>query len=435
MIKISPFKLNVLLLIITIIAQLVISAKPYVWESYSDVYDYLKQSKISIFSIDFFAPKPSLNFYPRPFTIPLIYKLSGSSPDIIIIIQKIIHSLCTFLLAYSLLLFLQKKINQYIVVFLIYYLMSWWNILGWTELLLSESLSISFMFLWIATFLISIKKNTLLTFILHITTTILFSFTRDNWPYVIVLFYLLCVCFFYFHKKIYLNKILFLTLFGITLFYIQGITSNIGQRYKLPILNSIILRIIPNEKYTQWFVENGLPQSDSLRKFFSGINPNDESKIKLYGLYKDSTYNSLFNWIVKDGKITYLKFLITHPSYSLLFEESDKQIQRIWSYNLFYTPSFKGYSRLAQFVFPIFHPLITLLLLIIVLFKYRVFFTLITICLFIAFSFNILLLYNADAMEVERHLFITNIINQIIAFFCIFIIVENFTLIKKVIKL
>ena len=363
--------------------------------------------------------------------MPLIYKLAKSNPDIIIIVQKCFHSLSSFFIVYALLTLIQKGLTKYTLVILIYFFMSWWNILGWTITLLSESLSNSLMFCWIASFIILLKRNDNLSLGFHLIITIIFSFTRDSWPYILLLFYFLYSFYFYLFYLPFFKKTALLLFASMVIFYFQQVSATVGQRYKLPLINNIILRIIPNENYTKWFVEKGLPQADSLKKNFNNINANDESKLRLYRLYKDSTYTHFFNWVATRGKNVYTEFLITHPFYTLFLEESKSNLSRIFVFNLFYTGKFKSYSILSQFVFPIFNIVIVLLLLIILSFKNRNAFYSLPIILFIVFSFNVLLLYNADAMEVERHLYITEIMIQFIGFLCIFNLMEKINLIKK----
>jgi hypothetical protein len=74
------------------------------WLEFSDTEDYINQSKIPLSSREFLAPHHSGTFFPRPFTVPLLYKLAGSEPVTIVILQKYIHCLSAWFLVFSLLL-------------------------------------------------------------------------------------------------------------------------------------------------------------------------------------------------------------------------------------------------------------------------------------------------------------------------------------------
>lgn len=422
-----PNRLNVILFITTLFLSLMVKFSPPIWEGYGDPYDYIQQSRMSLSTKDFYSPTRHENFYPRPFTVPLLYKIANSDGETIIQLQKFFHALSTFFLCYVMLLYFSKEHSKFVFVVLWYLLMSWWNILGWTHTLLSESLSISFMFLWFASFLLLYKKRTVPYIILHILITILFSFTRDSWPYILVLFYgIYAFIAIRWDRKILVIVITFLIISS-AIFVVQQRSAEIGQRYRLPIMNNIVFRILPNEEYLEWFSNKGMPCRDQLKNQYSNL---DDSK-KIYSLYNDSTFSDFSNWVAKNGKSTYTKFLITHPSNILLLHEKSNDLKRIFAYNIGYTGDIKGYSWISQFIFPSFNVLIVLLLnglLIIQFIKEKRNIWLFPSVIIIIFTANAFLLYIADSMEVERHLFITNIIIQFIGILlvCFIIDSENF---------
>ncbi len=303
-----PKALNLTLFIITFFLNLNLPWNPPVWLNLSDSYDYLRQSQMSLCNKEFYAPHKTSKFSPRPFTTPLFYKIAGSNPDIIIQMQKYIHSLSTFFLVYVLLLFIKRGSIKYFIIVSIYLLMAWWNILGWTKVLLSESLSISLMFCWIASFLYLFKNQNTFSFLIHVVLSILFSFTRDTWPYIILIFYIIIAFIFYSFKIALFKKSLVLILFGGILFFVQQYTVEIGNRYGLPLTNTIVMRIIPDQENIKWFSKHGMPSIDILKKNTSNINFKDSSFLKIYNLYNDTSYNAFHNWANNNGKMTYLKF-------------------------------------------------------------------------------------------------------------------------------
>jgi len=193
--------LNRILFILILFLNLMIKFNHPAWEGFSDPYDYLRQSKISLADKEFYFPHRVGDFDPRPFTVPLFYKIAGSDANMIVIMQKFFHTLATWFLTFALLFYIQRKYLRITIVVFIYLFTSWWNILGWTNLLLPESLSITFLFLWIASFLMQYKKKNTWTISLHILITVLFSFTRDSWPYILIIFYTLFYCFSGYKKR------------------------------------------------------------------------------------------------------------------------------------------------------------------------------------------------------------------------------------------
>src|SRR3954470_20993902 len=112
--QMRPAVVNLALFLITLALTLGIpDDRAYL--NFPDSADYLRQAGISIASKEFFAPRPSAGFYPRPFVVPLCYKLMGSEPRLIILMQKIAHSVAVFLLATSLLTLLDRDVAKYIL--------------------------------------------------------------------------------------------------------------------------------------------------------------------------------------------------------------------------------------------------------------------------------------------------------------------------------
>src|SRR5258706_455697 len=312
LIKDYSLNVNFLFFSITLFLILLIPWNPPSWSWLSDPWDYLEQSQRSFFDKDLYAPHISPGFFPRPFTVPLFYKVANSNPDIIIQIQKLIYVFSIFFLVNSLLLFVK-----------------------------------------------TISKK--------------------------------------------------------------------GGHYKLPLFNSIAARVLPNPEYTRWFVNHGLPNVKKLKKDLVGFD-GGKNKDKLYKLYNDSTNQAFFDWITTKGRTSYIHFLITHPSYALLLDENKEHLQRIFAYNLTFTGPAKGYSYLVQNIFPLFSWYMTLILaiiLIILFFKHKRQVFLFPPLILIIFVFHVLVSYNGDAMEVDRHLITTNIVVQFLGFFSLVLIFDS----------
>ena len=433
-IKDLPRAFNVLLLLVSLALNLSIDLSPSGWEGLNDPADYLHQSEISLFSKEFYAPHKTIEFNPRPFTVPLFYKFCGSNPDIIIPFQKCIHSLSVFLLVSALLLFIRNNIVKYLLILAIYLLMSWWNILGWSMILLSESISTSLLFCWIATFLFWFKKRNNIWLIAHLVVLALFSFSRDSWPYIIVSFDLLVgLVFYFFEKRLFKGAVTFFV-FSLVLFLIQQASAKTGRRSELPVINSIVVRIMPNKEHRQWFIDKGMPCASQLQKNFAGMDIREvASQEKMFRLYRDSSYQEFFHWVIEKGQATYILFMMTHPAYVILMEETQEQKDRIWAHNLFYTDEPRGYSQWVQSVFPLFNLSAVLLMCAILaaiwrLRKNQIY--AIVLCLTLIVLLNAWLCYNVDALEVERHLFTTGIMLQVIGFFSIALIVDSLDLLS-----
>jgi hypothetical protein len=398
------------------------------WLEFSDTEDYLAQSKIPI-TREFWAPHHSGSFSPRPFTVPLIYKLAGSEPVSIVLLQKYIHCLSTWFLVFSLLLLINTTVFRYFLMISVYILMSWWTIAGWTNQILSESLSLSFLFCWIASFILAWKKRKWYFWVVHILIMILFSFTRDTWPYMLILWYPLFSFSAFLWERSLLKPLLVISLLSVVLFFVQQNTARTGQRYRVPMLNIITVRIICNDEYTEWFKARGMPCTDSLVKKYRYIDINlDPDRHKIWNLYGNTEYEPLWKWVLDKGKAEYMKFLVAHPSYTFLIKETDQQRKRIFAWDLWYAGEVAGYSTAFRNLFPIFSPwwiLVVNLLLIVQFFRKKKLIMIFPVMISFVFMANVFISYNSDALEVERHLFITVIMIHLIIFLALAILADS----------
>lgn len=395
-----------------------------IWGYYSDPYDYFKQAQFDLFSADLYAPERDAYFYPRPFTVPLFYKLAGNEVNNIILMQEVMHCLAAFFFCAVLMMYLKERWTQILFIFFWYTLMSWWNIFGWATVPLSESLSISFMFIWLASFLWWCKKPSALLFVFQLLIVLLFSFTRDSWPYVLVIFYGLFALASIKYYKQEIIKTVSLFLYAILIFFVQQKTAEIGERYRLPLINNIIFRVVPNDTYLAWFKDEGMPQGNELRSRYEKF----EHWKDIYPLYEDPKLSAFSNWVSDQGRFIYQKFLFFHPE-NLCFLTSNKtETDKIFAYELGYAGYEGDHQLLADRNFPLFNVWSLIIMNVIILmlfFREKRLIYLLPIFLSIVFSLNAVILFLADFLEKERHLFITNIMIQVIGGLLIILILDS----------
>lgn len=421
--------LNLVLLLLGLTLSFSTPWKPFIWEGFGDPYDYLRQAKMPFFSTDFFWPaRYQLEgggvHSPRPFTTPLFYKLMGANANAIIIMQKLMNHFAAFFMVASLLLLLKKSATRLMAVISIHLLLNWWHISGWALLLLSESLGTSLFICWVASWLFYLQRPSYKSAALHIVALILFSFTRDNWPYMLLPFYGLFTIFSLWREP----KFLRISLAGLglmlSIFFLQQAAADFGHRYRLPIMHNLLVRVMPNEVWWKWFADKGMPQQEELKKNFGKLESDDK---KMYNLYNDNTYQPFFNWVDSKGKSAYMQFLLTHPHYTFLLHEKPNQLYKMVAYNLTYYGPSRGYTKALDFIFPMFHWVLIFILFPFLIFAYwrsRLWIFAFALIQLLVFLLHTFILYNADTFEVERHMFINQTIWHLLCFLTIICAIE-----------
>jgi hypothetical protein len=230
-------------------------------------------------------------------------------------------------------------------------------------------------------------------------------------------------------KNQIVKKIIFLFVFSICLFIFQQWSAKIGERYKLPIINNIVLRILPNKNYVQWFKDNGMPYPEQL---------NNYKKLKhwkdIYPVYSDPKLENFRSWVNKYGKEKFSSFLLENPrfAFELLFNIDFAQKNVV--YNLEYIGENPKKSLFVERIFPVVSWPLTFFLLVINAFlfiKNKCFICSIPLISFFLFGFNAALIYLADSLEIERHLYMSCIILQFINILSLIVIIDHLILIKS----
>ena len=424
-----PHNVNLALFLATLLLTLLVPWRPTTWEGMGDPPDYLRQSKMSLLDAEFYAPHAEPHFYPRAFTAPLFYKMAGSDPDIIVQVQKFVHVLSAFLLVAALIPFMRSDLAAYIAMAGIYLLLSWWSVLGWTIVVLSESLSMSFLFIWLASLLWLVQRKDYWAMATHLIVTLLFSFTRDSWPYILVGAYGILVTGCFVSRSPMRLKSVALLAFALAISAAQVAAAQIGDRYRLPLINTVVIRMVPNKQYYHWFAEHGTPCLKTLKRRYPHLDADkDDDRVKVYDIYTNAVeYQRLWDWALGEGNSTYVHFMLTHPSYVLLLHEKPEKLKRIFAHSLDYTSKPRGYSVHLEKVFPLFHPLCAFLLCCATAALYvrrKDPILLMPAYLVLIVIGNTVLSYSADALEVPRHMIANIIVVQLIGFISVALLAD-----------
>lgn len=301
---------------------------------YSDSFDYHLVAQEPITSLKFWAGN-------RTLTTPLIFKMLRQDKYTFVESYRLVPYFYTALSIFSwsifvlaLMLTLRQIWLKLTVLAFVLLLQSSKMLLFWNWVLLSESLFISLSILLIAISLLIIRyfgnsqtispKNQLLIGIGMAIILSFWSFTRDTNALILIgLSLLILLLFIWKYKKVkYKLFMVCSALFIFALATSQMMTAQIGKRWQYPFVDVLGQRILPNQSYTDYFIEKGLPTNEKTTRF----------KNELANSF-DGDWSSFSDWLESKARPTYLKFLLSHPRYTFLspLREWKEQIDGDWS--------------------------------------------------------------------------------------------------------
>jgi len=184
------------------------------------------------------------------------------------------------------------------------------HIAGWDVVMLTESLSISLMVLFLAIWLWLLKgwswgKIVLLGFI-----SFLWALTRDTngWILLMISGLILLGIFFFGSRKRYLAVAVLLA----AIFLLSNLSATRGNRWVFPFQNVLAQRILTDPDALAFFADCGMPVTPELLNLAGGF-ANSEDR----AFYTDPALDSYRAWLRPNGKTCYMRWLISKPIASI----------------------------------------------------------------------------------------------------------------------
>jgi hypothetical protein len=370
-----------------------------------DTTSYLEGAGMSLSDPAFFSER-------RPWGILLIYKLLGGSLAAIGLAQLAFSTVAWLSLAWILVGSLRTglgKISGFVFTLGISLspTVQVWNHAG-----LSESLSISSMITIFALFIGLLQRWKFSIFLALIFCFTIWVSIHEVNLYLGLMAAIALFLFGLIRKNLRANLIL-----AVCIAVMLVINSHLSSlyalpRWALPVAEVITKRILPVPEYLDYFSSQGMPVKPELMAL-SGRWANSDN----YAILNDLKLRVFSNWLFRDGKRVYAKFLVTHPIYTLTMPLLNLDEMLAVDFSGF----IPGYEPILpalvnEFFFPTrwfwLYLGITVLALGFVLWKSlgeksRAFWLLV---LFFAFSVPYLYLaWHGDALDLERHASIANI--------------------------
>ena len=216
----------------------------------------------------------------RPWTVPILHSLVNGAKNIhnIILLQSIVSYVSWIFLAFIVVCFLKDYLAKVVAFFLIAFIPLNGFIHHYSLVILSESLSFSFLAVFLGSYLWYTNKQSILSVICLAIVALIFAFTRDTDAYRVLLMTLPILILIVQHIR---NKVPGVTrhtvLFIVFIFIFIGSdlsSSNIkcrdcvhpytNARWHMPIVNNLLQRILPFEDRVKYYEAHGLPVTSAL---------------------------------------------------------------------------------------------------------------------------------------------------------------------------
>ena len=269
----------------------------------ADTASYVRISKESIFGIRFLATS-------RPFVFPLVLKVFQNDSESVVWAQGIFSIISWSVLAVSVGYSLQVFFLRVTAFGLILLLSLYRYIIGWDAVLLTESLSLSLMALFIAGWFWLMKGWRWPKAVFILAVAFLWAFCRDTNAWVILtiaLMLLLLVGFRLADRKYLVFSVPFMMMF-----LLSNFSADIGDRWVFPFQNVLARRILTNEQAVEFFTHCGMPISPALIQLRGGF-ANSEDR----AFYEDPALEEYRLWLHQSGKICYVKWLLSNTLESI----------------------------------------------------------------------------------------------------------------------
>jgi len=243
-------------------------------------------------------------------TVPFFYKLAGNEPRSIAVFQSVFSILSWGLLA----LMVSQSVQSYRLKSVAFLIILMFSLTGpitiWDGFLLSDSISISLMALFIAGWLWLVQSWHWGKALVVVSISILWAFSRDSNAWVILMAASSLIVVASLGRSF---RYLFIAAVFVTVFAANEISQNYSQRWVMPFLSVVGRRILPDAERTAYFAHRGMPVSPALMQLSGQL-----AWGKNRAFYNDPALEEFRAWAFSTGKSNYTQFLLAHPGVTLL---------------------------------------------------------------------------------------------------------------------
>lgn len=271
---------------------------------FPDSYSYLEVSLESFWSMAFW-------FGDRPSGVPLLLSLFNQNTRIFILFQTILYAVAFSFICSIVLRVVRTRLLAWACCLSIFAIGIQPRFSLWNTEILSESLGLSLSLFAMGTWLLVSQRITKKGVIAATAFTIIWMMTRDTHLVPVVFLVATLIVVSYHKRKSEFRKVLFTATGVLVLALSYSIASqSVGNRNFLPLINTVGKVILPDSKMTDYFVSQGMPDSETLRDM-AGRDSWSDGEMFL----KDPSLADFRSWANNGGQETYLRSLVERADF------------------------------------------------------------------------------------------------------------------------
>ena len=269
----------------------------------ADTDAYLRISREALVDQDFWAGT-------RPLVFPLLLKITRQDLQLASAIQLGISILAWGFLACIVSRFIRPPLLQIAAFSWILALSLDRHISGWDFVMMSESLSLSLLAIFIGVSLWLLESWRIYIIVLLLAIGLLLALTRDTNAWLLLIFAMLLTIAVLF--KLVGSRTLVIVAGLSVIFLVSSANANKGYRWVFPLGNVIGQRILPYGSPFRYFEKCGMPVSPRLIDL-AGQFANAQER----AFFEDPELEPFRQWMMENGRSCYMSWLVSHPIDSL----------------------------------------------------------------------------------------------------------------------
>lgn len=289
------------------------------WWNDSD--DYRALSEVNLWSMAFWAGHRSV-------AVPLLLKLAGGSGALFVRQQIAIAALCWTTLACAIATGARSRLQGVVLAAVVLAVSVTTPIALWDDIVLSETLAVSFLALSLAAGLWLARRVTWPRCAAFVGSLALWLASRDTHTIVILVvavgLALWSVVRWRQRVRTRISaatgapsptpKLVAVSVALVVLAAANAASAAHGERQHLSLLHVFAVRILPYPDRVAWFSAHGMPMGD---RFNAELLHSSGGPIVMETHNDDPAFRPWHDWLGTSGRAAFLEFVVTHPDYAL----------------------------------------------------------------------------------------------------------------------